>query len=167
MLLSILFFPVSGEFAGRAGFACDCVHRQSDAGDVPISTDQDADAGGFMNGIATLILAASALLLSGELAAQTFKCTNAAGKITYSGTNCKELGLKDAGEVKDRLNVNPAYRPPARAIESPPSPAPAAKAPDTEMPAAGAEPANPERRCFTVHTAKGNITRCSDNPDEP
>ena len=113
-----------------------------------------------------LILAASALLLSGELAAQTFKCTNAAGKITYSGTKCSELGLKDAGEVKDRLNVNPAYKPPARAIESPP-PAPAAKAPNTETPAADAEPVKPERRCFTVHTAKGNVTRCNDTPDEP
>ena len=118
--------------------------------------------------IAKLILAVSALLLSGELAAQTFKCTNAAGKITYSGTKCSELGLKDAGEVKDRLNVNPAYRPPpARAIESLPPPAPAAKAPNTEVPAAAAEPANPERRCFTVRTAKGNVTRCNDTPDEP
>jgi len=117
--------------------------------------------------IAKLIFAASALLLSGELAAQTFKCTNAAGKITYSGTKCSELGLKDAGEVKDRLNVNPAYRPPARAIESPPSPAPAAKTRNTETPAAAAEPANPERRCFTVHAAKGSVTRCNDNPDEP
>src|SRR5882762_3312644 len=80
---------------------------------------------------AKLILAISALLLSGELAAQTFKCTDAAGKITYSGTQCSELGLKDAGEVQDRLNVNPAYKPPARAIQSPP-PAPAAKAPNTE-----------------------------------
>ena len=44
------------------------------------------NAGDFMNEIAKLILAASALLLSGELAAQTFKCTNATGKITYSGT---------------------------------------------------------------------------------
>jgi len=113
-----------------------------------------------------LILAASALLLSGELAAQTFKCTNAAGKITYSGTKCSELGLKDAGEVKDRLNVNPAYKPPARAIQSPP-PAPAAKAPNTETPAADAEPVKPERRCFTVKTAKGNVTRCNDTPDEP
>ena len=114
-----------------------------------------------------LILAASALLLSGELAAQTFKCTNAAGKITYSGTKCSELGLKDAGEVKDRLNVNPAYKPPARAIESPP-PAPAAKARNTETPAADAEPVKPERRCFTVKTAKGNVvTRCNDTPDEP
>jgi hypothetical protein len=121
-----------------------------------------------MNGIANLILAASALLLSGELAAQTFKCINAAGKITYSGTNCKELGLKDAGEVKDRLNVNPAYRPPAPAIGSPrPSaPAAAAEAPNVAAPEAAAEPANPERRCFTVHTAKGNITRCNDKPDE-
>ena len=115
---------------------------------------------------AKLVLALSALLVSGELAAQIFKCTNAAGKITYSGTKCSELGLKDAGEVKDRLNVNPVYRPPARAIESPPSPAPAAKAPNTEMPAAAAEPAK-ERRCFTIHTAKGNVTRCNENPDEP
>lgn len=118
--------------------------------------------------IAKLILAASALLLSGELAAQTFKCTNAAGKITYSGTKCSELGLKDAGEVKDRLNVNPAYKPPARAIESSPPLAPAAKAPNTEAPAAAADPAKPERRCFTVKTAKGNVvTRCNDTPDEP
>src|SRR5437867_7138635 len=105
-----------------------------------------------MNGIAKLMLAASALLLSGELAAQTFKCTNAAGKITYSGTKCSELGLKDAGEVKDRLNVNPAYRPPpAPPIRRPLSPTPAAapKAPNTDAPTAAAEPANPERRCFT------------------
>ena len=119
-----------------------------------------------MNEIAKLILAVSASLLSGELAAQTFKCTNTAGKITYSDSKCSEIGLKDAGEVKDRLNVNPAYRPPARANESPPSPAPAAKAPNSETPAAGAEPAAPERRCFTVHTAKGNVTRCNDTPEE-
>ncbi len=112
------------------------------------------------------LIAASALLLSGELAAQTFKCTSATGKITYSGTKCSELGLKDAGEVKDRLNVNPAYRPPVRAIESPPSPSPAAKAPNAETPAAGAEPAEPERRCFSVRTAKGNVTRCNEKSDE-
>jgi len=120
-----------------------------------------------MNEIAKLILSVSALLLSGELAAQTFKCTNAAGKITYSGVKCSELGLKDAGEVKDRLNVNPAYQPPGRTIESRPPPAPAAKAPNTEMPAAAAEEApSPERRCFTVHTAKGNVIRCNDKADE-
>jgi hypothetical protein len=120
-----------------------------------------------MNEIAKLILSVSALLLSGELAAQTFKCTNAAGRITYSGVKCSELGLKDAGEVKDRLNVNPAYQPPGRTIESRPSPAPAAKAPNTEVPAAAAEQApDPERRCFTVHTAKGNVTRCNDKVDD-
>jgi hypothetical protein len=120
-----------------------------------------------MNEIAKLILSVSALLLSGELAAQTFKCTNAAGKITYSGVKCSELGLKDAGEVKDRLNVNPAYQPSGRTIESRPPPAPAAKAPNTEMPAAAAEEApNPERRCFTVHTPKGNVIRCNDKADE-
>jgi hypothetical protein len=121
-----------------------------------------------MNEIAKLILAVSALLLSGELAAQTFKCTDAAGKITYSSMKCSELGLKDAGEVKDRLNVNPAYQPPARTIESRPSPAPAAKAPNTviEEAPASAEPAQPERRCFTVKTAKGNVTRCNDEPRE-
>ncbi len=123
-----------------------------------------------MSGIAKLILAASALLLSSELVAQTFKCTNAAGRITYSGTNCSELGLKDAGEVKDRVNVNPAYKPPAPPATKPPlssAPAAAAKAPNTEAPAAAdAEPANPERRCFTVRTAKGNVTRCNDKPDE-
>ena len=118
-----------------------------------------------MNKMAKLILAVSALLLSGELAAQTFKCADASGKITYSGSPCSELGLKDAGEVKDRLNVNPvnpAYRPPAARPSS--APAPAAKAPNAEMPAK--EPEKPERRCFTSRTAKGNVTRCNDKPDE-
>jgi hypothetical protein len=152
--------------------------RPSDCGKLDAFTSgNDLSAGIFqplpirrdaMNGITKLILAASALLLSGELAAQTFKCTNAAGKITYSGMKCSELGLKDAGEVKDRLNVNPAYRPPAPANRPPLQSAPAAapEAPNTGAPAAAAEPANPERRCFTVHTAKGNVTRCSDKSDE-
>ena len=120
-----------------------------------------------MNEIVKRILAACALLLSGELAAQTFKCTDAAGKITYSGKKCSELGLKDAGEVKDRLNVNPAYRPPSQNEKSRPTPAPA-QAPAariTETPAA-AEPAPSDRRCFTVSTAKGKVTRCNDTPDE-
>src|SRR5207247_10812994 len=97
-----------------------------------------------MNEIAKLILAASASLLSGELAAQTFKCINAAGKVTYSGTKCSELGLKDAGEVKDRINVNPAYRPQPPVIGSPRSSAPAA-APEAASAPAAAEPANPEQ----------------------
>jgi hypothetical protein len=121
-----------------------------------------------MKEIAKRTLAACALLLSGELAAQTFKCTDAAGKITYSGKKCSELGLRDAGEVKDRLNVQPAYRPPAQGEgpRAPSAPAPASEAPKTDAPAAAAEPTNPERRCFTVKTAKGNVTRCNDTPVE-
>jgi len=118
-----------------------------------------------MNEMPRLILAAVALLLSGELAAQTFKCTNPDGKITYSGMKCSELGLKDAGEVKDQVNVSPAYKPPHGAVESRPSPAPAAKAPNPEIPATTEEPANPERRCFTARTPKGNVTRCNEKPD--
>jgi hypothetical protein len=121
-----------------------------------------------MREIAKLTLAACALLLSGELAAQTFKCTDAAGKITYSGKKCSELGLKDAGEVKDRINVQPAYQPPTAETRSSRSsaPAPAAEAPSPPAPAATEESASPDRRCFTVKTAKGNVTRCNDTPVE-
>ena len=123
-----------------------------------------------MHEIAKLILATAALLLSSELAAQTFKCTDAAGKTTYSNTKCSELGLKDAGVVRDRLNVNQAYKPaPVQATESPhaPAPAPAASvAPRSDTPTAAEKPAEPERRCFTVTTAKGKVTRCNDKPDE-
>jgi hypothetical protein len=112
-----------------------------------------------------LTLGVSALLLSGELAAQTFKCTNADGKITYSGKKCSDLGLKDAGEVKDRLNVNPAFVPPVQRSASPPSPAPAPAPQSAETPAVAADPAGAERRCFVVKTAKGNVTRCNDQPE--
>src|SRR5258705_11995034 len=100
-----------------------------------------------MKAIAKLILGVSVLLLSGEIAAETFKCTNADGKITYSGKKCSDLGLKDAGEVKDRLNVNPANPPGARASESrsPPSPARVEAPRSAETPAAAAEPAKPAR----------------------
>ena len=121
-----------------------------------------------MKEIAKLVVAASALLLSGPIAAHTFKCTSAAGKITYSGTKCSELGLKDAGEVRDRINVNPAYRPPPAEtlrLLLPPAPAAAPEAPSAGTPAA-ADPAKPERRCFSVQTAKGTVTRCNDKPDE-
>ncbi|HTQ76202.1 MAG TPA: DUF4124 domain-containing protein [Burkholderiales bacterium] len=122
------------------------------------------------------IVAACALLLSPGLAAQTYKCVDEFGKITYSGKKCSELGLKDAGEVKDRLNINPALptaSPPAtpgRSSDDRPSvraaPAPAARAPEIpETPAAPEEPAQPERRCFVVNTPKGKVTRCNDVPD--
>src|SRR4051812_5820380 len=122
-----------------------------------------------MNEIARLVSTAAGLLLSGAVAAQTtFKCTDAAGKVTYSNTQCSKLGLKDAGEVKDRINVNPSSAPapkaPAREAEGrarpqqpPPRPrvaAPQAPVPDTP---AAPEPAQPERRCFTVQTPKGSV----------
>jgi len=120
-----------------------------------------------MKEIAKRVLAACALLLSGELAAQTFKCTDALGKITYSGKKCSDLGLKDAGEVKDRINVNPAYQPPSQSERPrvPSAPAAAAAAPNPVAPAAAEEPASSDRRCFTVKTAKGNVTRCNDTPE--
>ena len=119
------------------------------------------------NMIAAPILAAAALLLSGEAAAETFKCSDAAGKITYSGKKCSDLGLKDAGEVKDQINVTPAYRPSAQTAGSrpaspPPPPPPAVTVPSPDAPAAETESPNPDRRCFK--TAKG--TFCNDRPEE-
>ena len=121
-----------------------------------------------MNEIARWIFAASVLLATGELAAQTFKCTNEAGGVTYSNTKCNELGLKDAGEVKDRVTVTPAYKPSAGATNLPRSPAPtaASNAPNIGTPAPAATPAEPDRRCFVVKTAKGYVSRCNDTPEE-
>ena len=108
------------------------------------------------------LVAALALMVPWQdAAAQLFKCTDAAGKVTYSSAKCSELGLKDAGEVKDRIQVTPAFQPPA------PRPARAAEERPvvTQKPAAEEEK-KPERRCFTVKTAKGTVTRCNDKPDE-
>ena len=115
-----------------------------------------------------LMIAVAAALLSGNLGAQTFKCTDAAGKITYSGTKCSDLRMKDAGAVKDRVQVTPAYRPAAQTTGAsrPSAPAAASKAQDTETPVGAAKPAEPERRCFTVKTGKGTATRCDDKPQE-
>ena len=95
---------------------------------------------------------------------QPFKCTDAAGKITYSGISCRDLGLKDAGEVTDRVQVQPALktpvRPAARAAQDEAAAKPPAQPPATEE-------TPPERRCFTVRNAKGGTsTRCNDKPDE-
>jgi len=115
--------------------------------------------------IATPMFAACALLVSGELAAQTFKCVDTLGKITYSGKKCSDLGLKDAGEVKDQVNTTPAYKPPPASArsQSPAAAAPSPAPPPAEEPAPAAPPA---RRCFTVNTAKGAVTRCNDAPPE-
>jgi hypothetical protein len=118
-----------------------------------------------MNELAKVVLAVAVLLASREVAAQPFKCTDAAGKVTYSGVTCAELGLKDAGEVKERIQVTPAP-PPSTA-----RPSPAARSQSEQQPAAtppaAAAPETPERRCFTTRNAKGaTVTRCNDKPDE-
>ena len=121
-------------------------------------------------------IAAMALLFCTGAIAQTYKCTNAAGKVTYSSTQCSDLGLKDAGEVRNQINVSPAqkvapYRPPPAA--APPKPAPAAaqapakpKVPDDLPPGTIIDQGREDgKRCFTVKTAKGTATRCNDAPD--
>jgi hypothetical protein len=121
-----------------------------------------------MKTIAKFTLAACALLVPGALAAQTYKCKDANGRITYSGKICSDLGLKDAGEVKDQIQTAPGYRPPAKtegAKTSSPSSAPAAQAPATPPePPPAQEPEAPARRCFSVNTGKGTVTRCNDAP---
>jgi hypothetical protein len=113
-----------------------------------------------MNEVAKIAVAIAALLPCHEVAAQMFKCADAAGKISYSSTECSALGLKDAGEVKDRLNTSPAYRPPpGSASKSAPV------APTAPEPAAADAP--PDRRCFTTSVKGKSVTRCNDKPDEP
>ena len=109
-------------------------------------------------------IAIAAFTLCQGAAAQAYKCVDASGRVLYSGQPCNELGLKDAGEVRDRLQITPA--PPRSAAPS----RPAASPPQAEAPtkpAASEEPPKPERRCFTV-TLKGGktATRCNDKPDE-
>jgi len=118
-----------------------------------------------MNEIAKIAVALAVLLPCHEVAAQLFKCSDAAGKISYTGTKCSDLGLRDAGEVKDRIQITPA--PPAQTSGSPSPRTSQQSAEEPEKPAASAEPQSPERRCFTTRNAKGaTVTRCNDKPDE-
>ena len=112
------------------------------------------------------LVLALALLLPAAAGAQMFKCTDRAGKITYSSQACSEIGLSSAGEVRDTVTVVPA--PPM-----PPKPKPGAEKPAS--PASMAPPAptadaakkgEPERRCFQIKTAKGFATRCNDAPED-
>ena len=105
-------------------------------------------------------LAAWALLASTPAPAQTYKCTNAAGKVTYSGLKCSEIGLKDAGEVKERLQSIQSYKPPGQKAAAP---AVVGPKPEPAKPAKPAEPAEPERRCFTTKTG----TRCNETGEAP
>jgi hypothetical protein len=115
-----------------------------------------------MNEIARIAVAVAVLLPCHQVAAQMYKCTDAAGRISYSSTECSALGLKDVGEVKDRLNTSPAYKPPPGSTRSSPSSA----APVPSAPAAAAPPSEPDRRCFTTTVKGKSVTRCNDKPDE-
>ena len=95
--------------------------------------------------------------------AQTYKCLDQAGKTTYSNTRCAELGLKDGGEVANRTNSAPAYRPTVQPSAPQPQAPAAAPAKDGQ---AQAKPEEPERHCFTVKTAKGSATRCGEKQEE-
>lgn len=106
-----------------------------------------------------LVVLLAGLLLAGSAFAQTYKCLDAKGKVTYTSIKCSELRLKDGGEVKERVQSSPGDRAAAEAARHPPKPAPVA------APAAAPEPAakteEPERRCFK--TAGG--MRCGDKQE--
>jgi hypothetical protein len=105
-------------------------------------------------------LAVLAVLCAASAQAQTYKCRDAAGKITYSSQECRNLGLRDAGEVADKMNITPAVRPNYPSWNKPQDDS-AAEEEKKEPPKA------PERRCFTTRNAKGGTsTRCNDTPDD-
>ena len=108
-----------------------------------------------------------AFLCATAAAQGMYKCKDAAGKITYSGKECHLIGLTDAGEVTGRASVTPAVKPavPSAAKTAAPAKTPA-RAPASQ--GAAKAPVPPERRCFSVKTAKGTVTRCNEAPqDEP
>ena len=112
-----------------------------------------------------VLFAILAFLLCPELAAQQMlKCKDASGRITYSGSECRDLGLSSAGEVTGRVVVTPSLKPPDASPQFGPSVT--TRTPATKS-AAAPPPAEPERRCFTIKTAKGTSTRCNDTPEEP
>jgi hypothetical protein len=107
--------------------------------------------------VALLVLCFSA----GAAAQTTYKCKDKAGKVTYSGTECHLLGLQAEGEVADRVSTTPALKTPPRSRSAQPPP------PSTSAPTAAKDsaPPPPDRRCFTVQTKTGPVTRCNDKPD--
>lgn len=119
-----------------------------------------------MSGMKSRALFAALLLCYGATAgAQMYKCKDAAGRITYSSQDCAAIGLISAGEVQEKVNVAPAYKPPPQPKPSPsqaakpaPKPAPMAAEPEKKK--------EPERRCFVVQTPKGPVTRCNEKPEE-
>lgn len=112
-----------------------------------------------------ILLPALALAIGTEAGAQLYKCKDAAGRITYSSQDCASIGLIPAGEVREKVNVAPAFKPPPQ----PKPPAPTQAQPAPKPAPAAAEPEKkkePERRCFVVQTPKGPVTRCNEKPED-
>jgi len=113
-----------------------------------------------------IAIAALTLCLCAGASAQTYKCLDSAGKVTYSSTACADLGLRDGGEVRDKLNLSPAQKvEPRQAVPPPERRRPPGTTTSQGSGATGAkqETSNPVRRCFK--TANG--TRCNDDPGVP
>ena len=106
------------------------------------------------------------LVFSTAAAQGMFKCKDAAGKITYSGKECHLIGQTDAGAVTGRAVVTPAVKSDPNIFSAPAAPASASAAASQRAAVDSKPPAEPEKRCFTVKTAKGFVTRCNDKPDE-
>ena len=113
------------------------------------------------------LLCAALVLLSHEEAVsqQIFKCKDAAARITYAGKPCEELGLISAGEVRDRITVGSGVIAPVAPAAAPRAPVPEAAAGAGAGAGEDSTPAAPDKRCFTVKTAKGTATRCNDVPE--
>jgi hypothetical protein len=117
----------------------------------------------YLKTVGTVFTAAVVFAATQAGAQQVYKCQDAAGKVTYASNACEELGMRSAGEVKNSINVAPAQKVPPRPAAPAPAPAEKAAPPKSEKAEKAAEP---ERRCFTVKTAKGVVTRCNDKPEE-
>jgi Domain of unknown function (DUF4124) len=114
----------------------------------------------YLRTLGTVFTAAIAFVATQAGAQQVYKCQDAAGKVTYASHACEDLGMRSAGEVKGSINVAPAQK-------APPAPAAPASARAAQAAPPKAEPAaEPERRCFTVKTAKGTATRCNEKPED-
>ena len=68
-------------------------------------------------------------------AGEAYKCRDSAGRITYSSQSCEKEGLQPAGQVRDRVMVVPAYKPPAAPARNPAKRDEEAVKPPAEKPA--------------------------------
>jgi hypothetical protein len=102
-------------------------------------------------------------LAAGAAQAQTYKCVDARGKITYTSTPCDDAGQK-GGVVQDRMNTAPSQRVIPHSTDGRREPLPPKDEVAAKPPAAKPAP-EPERRCFKTKTG----TRCNDDTgdDDP